>query len=382
MENTNTMHLCTAGKGMNIKNIFFTEHGITVMFFAFIIFSIAIPGSSKAQLNYEQLIQAGPADAEKLLEAYTRPLFHGFGLGMNSGWTNTAQTLGPLHFDLRIVGTGSLVPSSKQNFNVTQIGLSSNLRPSDPRNIISPTFTGDTKRNGPRMDLFDGNNTRLISFELPKAIIKNFVPTPQLQLTVGFFANTEIMIRAAPKIRLGEHFGSISLYGAGIKHNIVRDFIPKEVNKTPFDLSLLAGYTTLQYSLDLDLQPQNTMIPEAAEHLKDFSGQQLYARFNNFVLQATISKQLSVFTPFVSIGYSISGANLGLKGNFPIVNSIRNDRLAYITYTDPFKLKRTYLKTLRGDVGFQVKLPILRIYGSYGFSGGYEMLSAGIGIGI
>jgi hypothetical protein len=335
----------------------------------------------KAQFNFEQLIRSGPADAERLVDAYSRPLLYGFGLGMNSGWSNTAQTLGPLHFDLRVIGTGSLVPSSKQSFDVTQIGLSSNLRPSDPSKVISPTFTGDTRNNGPWMDLFDGNGNKLIAFELPKAIIGRFIPTPQLQLTAGFFGNTEIMLRAAPKIRLGEHFGAISLFGIGIKHNLVRDFIPKEIKKTPFDLSLLLGYNTLKYSRPLDLHPLPEMIPENEQQIADFTNQEVFARFDNYLLQATISKQFSVFTPFLSIGYSISGARLALKGNFPIVNSIRDNQIAYITYSDPFGLERTYLRTFRGDVGFQVKLPVIRIYASYGFSGGYGMLTGGLGLG-
>lgn len=354
-----------------IKKIAFTFFAIIFLF-----------RSAQAQLNFEQLIQAGPQDAEKLINAYARPLFVGFGLGMNSGWTNTAQTLGPLHFDIRVVGTGSLVPSSKQSFDVTKIGLSSNLRPSDPALTVSPTFTGDTKSSGPMVDLFDGNNNKLISFQLPSAIIRNFVPTPQLQLTVGFFANTEIMVRAAPKIKFGENFGSVSLWGLGIKHNIVRDFIGSERATTPFDLSVMAGFTKLKYSMDLDLQPLNGMVPETPEQAKDFSTQEIYASFGNFIFQTTLSKQFSFFTPFISGGYSISSSNLGLKGNYPIVNSIRDNQLAYITYTDPFDLKATYLKTFRGDVGFQLKFPLLRIYGSYGFSNGYGMVSGGLGIGI
>ncbi|RZK15826.1 MAG: hypothetical protein EOO86_15770 [Pedobacter sp.] len=337
---------------------------------------------ANAQLNFEHLIQAGPADAEKLVRAYTQPLLHGFGLGMNSGWTNTAQSLGPLHFDIRIVGTGSLVPTSKKTFDISQIGLSSNLRPTDPSKTITPTFIGDTKNNGPMVDLFDGNNNKLISFELPNAIIRNFIPTPQIQLTVGFFANTEFMIRAAPKVKLGEHFGSVSLLGFGVKHNIVRDFIPKEVKNTPFDLAIMVAYSRLKYSMPLDLQPLNGMVPENEAQLKDFTTQEIYAKFDNYIFQAVLSKQLSVFTPYISVGYSVSGASLGLNGNYPIVNSIRNNQLAYITYTDPFQLKETYLKTFKGDVGLQIKLPILRLYASYGFSGGFGMVSGGIGLGI
>lgn len=347
----------------------------------FIFLFFAFPRAN-AQFNFEQLIQSGPEDAQKLVDAYTRPLLYGFGLGMNSGWTNTAQAIKPFHFDLRVIGTGSVVPAAKQNFDVTKIGLSSNLRPSDPAKVLSPTFTGnDTYTKGPWMDLFDGNNNRLISFELPSAVIKNIIPTPQLQLNVGLPGNTEVMIRAAPRIKLGKYFGSVSLFGFGIKHNLVRDFMGKAVKKTPFDFSLLVGFNNLKYGMDLDLKPIDGMIPENDAQIADFTTQQIYARFNNYLFQATLSKELSVFTPFVSLGYSISTAKLGLKGNFPIVNSIRDNQIAYITYSDPFMIEQTYLRTFRGDVGFQVKLPVIRLYASYGFSGGYGMLSGGVGLG-
>jgi len=349
----------------------------TILFF--ILLQAFLP--VRAQFNFENLIRSGPADAEKLVEAYANPLLYGFGLGMNSGWTNTAQALKPFHFDLRVIGTGSVVPSSKQTFNVADIGLSPTLRPSDPSKVLSPTFTGDTQNNGPWLDLFDANNNKLISFELPGAVIKRIVPTPQLQFNMGLFANTEVMVRAAPKIRLGERFGSVSLFGFGIKHNFARDFFPKDREKIPFDFSVLAGFNTVKYGRDLELLPLDGMIPENDAQVADFSTQRIYAKFDNYLIQATLSKELSVFTPFVSLGYSISKAQIGLKGNYPIVNSIKDDKIAYITYSDPFALERTYLRTLRGDVGFQIKLPVLRIYGSYGFSGGFGMLSGGVGIG-
>lgn len=59
--------------------------------------------------GFEQLIRSGPADASKLVNAYAHPLLKGLGLGMNSGWTNTAKTLDLLHFDLRVTVTAVFV---------------------------------------------------------------------------------------------------------------------------------------------------------------------------------------------------------------------------------------------------------------------------------
>src|ERR1700761_1790290 len=93
-------------------------------FLALTAFFLLAASITKAQNGFDQLLKSGPADATKLVDAYGRPLFKGLGLGMNSGWTNTAQTNGLLHFDLRITGTAVFVPQSDKTFDVTKIGLS------------------------------------------------------------------------------------------------------------------------------------------------------------------------------------------------------------------------------------------------------------------
>src|ERR1700744_6633130 len=79
--------------------------------------------------GFSALIQSGPADATKLAQAYGEPLFKGIGLGLNSGWYNTAKTKGLLHFDLSISVSAALGPTSEQTGDVTKIGLSSSVRP-------------------------------------------------------------------------------------------------------------------------------------------------------------------------------------------------------------------------------------------------------------
>src|ERR1700761_4404113 len=77
--------------------------------------------------SFSQLIQSSPADATKLLQNFAEPMFKGFGIGLNSGWNNTAKTKKLLHFDLRISANVAMVPTSDQTFDVTKIGLSSHL---------------------------------------------------------------------------------------------------------------------------------------------------------------------------------------------------------------------------------------------------------------
>jgi len=331
-----------------------------------------------AQTGFEQLINAGPADATKLVDAYSKSLFKGFGLGMNSGWTNSAQTLGLSHFELRVTGTGVIVPASGKSFDVTRIGLSSNLRPANPNDVISPSFSGSTRANGPLMDVYDENNNKLVSFELPSGMLENYVPTPQIQLTVGLPANTDVTIRAAPRFTIGRKIGSVSLIGFGIKHNFMRD-LSKDA---PFDLALAFSYNNLKYKKSLYLQPLENSVPQDSEQSTDFSGQEIFGNFNNYLFQALISKQFSVFTPYLSLGYNVSSADMGLSGNYPIISGYNGDQVTYKTFSNPVRIERTYLKDFRVDAGFQVKLPIVRFYASYGVSGNYGIANAGIGIGL
>ncbi len=108
--------------------------------------------------GFDQLIKSSPGDATKLIQNFAEPLFKGFGIGLNSGWNNTAKTKKFLHFDLRISANIAQVPTSAQSFDVTQIGLSNHLQvdPSSTTNI-APTFGGSKSAATPLMDIKDNS---------------------------------------------------------------------------------------------------------------------------------------------------------------------------------------------------------------------------------
>ena len=51
-----------------------------------------------AQSGFSDIIRVSPGDATKLINAYGEPLFKGIGVGLNSGWTNTAKPKKLLQF--------------------------------------------------------------------------------------------------------------------------------------------------------------------------------------------------------------------------------------------------------------------------------------------
>jgi len=347
-----------------------------------ILLILAVSFSSYSQIGFEQLLKAGPADAATLVSSYGDPLFKGFGLGMNSGWTNTAKTLGFLHFDIRVTGTAVVVPSYARAFDVTKIRLSSHLQPANPNEVMSPTFSGNTGQNGPLMNLFDDYGNKITSFDLPPGVLKGFVPSPQLQVTLGLVLNTDVTVRWAPKIVLNNDFGSVSLTGFGIKHNIMDDFASGKGARKPFDLAFAASYNRVRYQKKLNLQPLEGSVPKDPDQLKDFSTQAVYGNFDNYLVQMIVSKQLSFFTPYIALGYNTSKTQFGIEGNFPIPTGISGDQLSYTTYTDPVEINFTHVKGMRADMGFQLKFPILTIFASYGLADSYGMVNGGIGIGI
>ncbi|KEQ31260.1 hypothetical protein N180_03160 [Pedobacter antarcticus 4BY] len=339
------------------------------------------PGVLKAQNGFEQLLKAGPADATKLVEAYGKPLLKGFGLGMNSGWTNSAKTLDLFHVDVRVTATGVVVPASDKSFNVSKIGLSSNIGPAVPGKVISPTFSGNRNVSGPEMNIYDDNGKKITSFHLPRGIFEDIVPTPQIQATVGLIQNTDFTVRAMPKVKINKDFGSISLIGFGIKHNIAQDFAVAGLS-VPFDFAVAFSYNSLKYEKRLNLQPEGFAVPADKEQSTDFSNQKIYGQFDNYLFQAIFSKKISFFTPYVALGYNTSKAEVGIKGNYPIATNVTSDQILYTTYTDPVKIEKTYVDGFRADMGFELRFPIIRLYASYGIEGNYRLVNAGIGVGL
>jgi len=322
--------------------------------------------------GFDQLIKSSPADATLLIRSFAEPLFKGFGIGLNSGWNNTAKTKKLLHFDLRISANVAQAPISAQSFDVTQIGLSNHLQvdPTSPTNI-APTFAGDKNGATPLMDIKDNGST-VGSFNMPNGVIK-YIPAPNIQLTIGIVQNTDITIRTVPTINIGSNSGSVGMIGFGIKHDIIQDFaggIGKKI--IPFDLAIALNYNRINYSKGLNVQPDQGTTGNQA----DFSNQQIKGDFSGTFVQAIISKKLLFFTPFLSVGYQSSNTVFNVLGNYPITTSAGH----YSVVTDPVQISENSVSGFRTDLGFQLTLGFFRIYASYS-PGSYQSANAGIGFG-
>jgi hypothetical protein len=338
-----------------------------------LIFSVI---NAKAQNGFSELIRSGPADATKLVDAYATPLFKGFGVGMNSGWNNTAKTKNKLKFDLRISASGAFVPASNKSFDLTKIGLSDHLRVAPGSSNLTPTISGGNNRSV--LDVYNDQGQKVDEFSLPGGKI-SVIPAPQVQLTVGILKNTDLSLRGMPSINMGDNIGKVSMIGIGLKHNIMAD-LGAAGKLAPFDLALAFGYSRLNMDMPLNVKPEDNAQPAPGNTSNDFSNQHIEGHFNSFQIQGIISKKLSAFTPFLSVGYNTSKTNVAIIGNYPITTTTVIGQDFYTTFTNPVAIKKSHINGIRADVGFQLELSFFRIFGSYSVAQ-YQSVNAGIGFG-
>ena len=330
-----------------------------------------------AQSDVSELIKSSPADATKLAQAYLKPLFKGLGVGLNTGWNNTAHSKNLLRFDLRFGLTGAIVPQKDETFDVSKIGLSSNVRPTTPGQVVTPTFGGPSN-NGIQLSVYDASNRLLETFRMPQGTGIGLVPAPQLQGSIGLPRGLEFTLRAMPKVNIGNDIGAIGMFGGGLKIEVL-PLISGIVDKvTPVDIAVALGYTQFNFSVPLDVP-----VPAGSSGASsDFSNQRIEAQFSGINTEVIISKRLLVFTPFLSFGYNTAKTDAGLKGNYPIVTGVDPLlRPTYTVFTDPVSIKQTDIKGFRTNLGFQLNLAFFRIYGSYSMAE-YNAFNGGIGFGL
>lgn len=332
-----------------------------------ILASFLFPLQLFAQKDVEGLFKSGPEDASKLISAYMNPLFKGLGVGLNSGWNNTAKSQGFLRFDLRITATMAFVPTADRSYDVNTLGLQ-NIRPATPGGpSTGPTAFGNDEA-GANMRLYYNGTPTNETFRLPQGSGLSFVPSPQIQLTVGLPKNIDVSLRYVPKVKLGDDAGKIDMFGAGAKAELFPLILGKRENLIPFNLAVAVGFTRLNYTLPLHVNTTEAN-----------SNQRVDIKINGFSTELILSKKLMALTPFASVGYNSANSTLKALGSYEFDTPTLLDPNRTTTFNDPISIKND-LDGFRASLGLQLDLAFFRLYASYTATK-YQYVNAGIGFG-
>lgn len=317
---------------------------------------------SYAQLDgIDKLLQAGEEDANTLMGPYIAPFIRGFGYGLANSWYNTAELHHGFGFDLMITGTLAYVPDKDLIYNVLDLNLQQ-IDVAFPQDGEVPTIFGDDLV-APEYSL---TAAPAVTFQGPTGlniedeIGGNFVPTPMVQIGVGFPLGITVRARYMPEVNAGQF--SAKFWGVGIQHDIKQYM--GDVDKIPFDLSVLVGFTRLHTSVGLS----GTIDDGGA------GNQEGIINANAWTYQVLISKQLSILTFYGGVGLNRLRSNVQILGTYVLTNP------GLITLEDP--VDQDFKDGgFRGTLGMRLKLGPITLHGDYTFQK-YNALTAGIGVSI
>jgi hypothetical protein len=350
---------------------------IACSFFLSIVLVVPITASAQNEEDIAAFLQAGEEDASKLMEAYLQPIVKSLSYGMAGGWYTTAKPHKTLGFDLSLTMNLAFVPTSENYFNPNKLGLSSNFtgftnttknNSTKAPTIVGPkdrteyTFSGDLDGDSGTPD----QSVTIVGpegFNLKEEIGFSSAPVPMIQLGIGVIKNTDLKFRFVPKQQFGS--SDFSMFGIGVMHDIKQHI--KGIKLLPFDLSALVAYNSVSGSTDLsNSNPSNGPVSDKG---------MLEYKFNSWVIQALISKKISVLTGYAGLGYSIVNTNVDINGDY----TVEANPVDFVL-TDPVTIDFKN-NSMRLTLGMRLKLGPVFFNGDYTFQK-YNTLSVGFGFAV
>ena len=292
-------------------------------------------------------------EAKALIEAYISPLGNSLGAGLNNGWYNSAKTHKALGFDFTLTANLVLINDNVKDFKFQDI-LAGNVLSNSDTITTANTILGN---DGASFDVLGSDGTTTV-VTLPNGLDIPVIPVPILQAGVGIGKSTDINIRYLPNLKFGRA-GSVGVLGGGIKHDLMQ-WIPF-LEKLDVNLAFQGGYTKVNSNIEL-IDASGNIADPALVNL-DISA---------ITVNLILSKEITIFTPHISIGYNSSNTLFSVDGKYVIDSeSIPVEALTEFN----FETKND----LRANVGLRVDMTILALQANYTFS---EYPTATIGIGI
>ena len=301
-------------------------------------------------VSAQNIIVSNTSDANNYLRAYFSPFAESIGAGLNKGWYNTAKSHKLAGFDVSLSLNLITISDEIASFDVNSIENFSSASSS------TPSILGSGE--GAIINYQNGNVNG--QFVMPDQNIEiKAVPIPTLNVALGLIKGTEINVRYIPSYEYDIGFigkGSVELYGAGIKHNILQ-WLP--LNKfLPFDLSIQGAFS--QFNTSFEVESQSVR-------------QGVDLDIQSSTVNLIFSKKFAMITAYGSIGQNFVNSTLKTNTNFSLGST------STLNFDFPLEINMPKTSEIQASAGVRLQFAIFTLYANQTFSS-YPSTSAGIGI--
>ena len=301
-------------------------------------------------VSAQNITVSNNSDATNFLGAYFSPFAESIGAGLNKGWYYTAKPHKLAGFDVSLSLNLITISDEIASFDVNSIENFSSASSS------TPSILGSGE--GAIINYQNGNVNG--QFVMPDQNIEiKAVPIPTLNVGLGLIKGTEINVRYIPSYEYDIGFigkGSVELYGAGIKHNILQ-WLP--LNKfLPFDLSIQCAISQFNTSFEVESQS-----------VRQGVDLDIQASTVNLIF----SKKFAMITAYGSVGQNFVSSTLNANKNFSLGST------STLNFDSPLEINMPKTSEMQASAGIRLQFAIFTLYANQTFSS-YPSTSAGIGI--
>lgn len=301
-------------------------------------------------VSAQNITVSNTSDATNFLGAYFSPFAEYIGAGLNKGWYNTAKPHKLAGFDVSLSLNLITISDEIVSFDVNSIENFSSASSS------TPSILGSGE--GAIINYQNGNVNG--QFVMPDQNIEiKAVPIPTLNVGLGLIKGTEINVRYIPTYEYDIGFigkGSVELYGAGIKHDILQ-WLP--LNKfLPFDLSIQGAFSQFNTSFEVESQS-----------VRQGVDLDIQASTVNLIF----SKKFAMITAYGSVGQNFVSSTLNANTHFSLGST------STLNFDFPLEINMPKTSEIHALAGVRLQFAIFTLYVNQTFSS-YPNTSAGIGI--
>ncbi|GAL75433.1 hypothetical protein JCM19275_1884 [Nonlabens ulvanivorans] len=276
---------------------------------------------AKAEFSNSQNNELGEVLTDMLLisDRYVQPAAEASVMQSSAGWYYSANTLSKYKVTVALHANALVFPSSKKNFEINNDELLNlTIRGDDSTTI--PTTLGGEQRTFFDFTI-DGEEYEFQAFE---GIDTGFLAYPFLQLGVGLWQETELLLRYSPNIKIDK--SDYAIYGIGVKHNLSQYLFKGD---RPVELAFLTSYSL--FDLNLSFNPYELRSDDNSPPLAVIDGSLVDA--HAILFQLIASKDYNDWTFSSGVAYNRSWIDYELSGEDGIFLQTLNGFLEILSET-------------------------------------------------